>query len=58
MSITRRLQKQLKLIREGLGLEKSDVMIPFSAETKQGREEIWEYLEGADQPGENELSSE
>ena len=48
-------QKQLKLIREGLGLEKSDVMIPFSAETKQGREEIWEYLEGADQPGENEL---
>ena len=49
------LQKQLKLIREGLGLEKSDVMIPFSAETKQGREEIWEYLEGADQPGENEL---
>ena len=52
------LQKQLKLIREGLGLEKSDVMIPFSAETKQGREEIWEYLEGADQPGENELSSE
>ena len=52
------LQKQLKLIREGLGLEKSDVMIPFSAETKQGREEIWKYLEGADQPGENELSSE
>ncbi len=37
--------KQVKLIRTALGMEKEDVLIPFSAETKQGREEIWEYLE-------------
>ena len=37
--------KQVKLIRETLGMEKDGVIIPFSAETKQGREEIWEYLD-------------
>ena len=37
--------KQVKLIRTALGMEKEDVLIPFSAETKQGREEIWEYFE-------------
>ena len=39
------IQKQVKLIRTGLGMEKQDILIPFSAETKQGREEIWNYLE-------------
>ena len=39
------IQKQLKLIRETLEAEKDTVMIPFSAATKQGREEIWAYLE-------------
>lgn len=37
--------KQVKLIRTTLNMEKEGVIIPFSAETKQGREEIWEYLE-------------
>ena len=37
--------KQVKLIRDTLGMEKEVVIIPFSAETKQGREEIWAYLE-------------
>ena len=37
--------KQVKQIREGLGLSKEDRLIPFSAETKQGREEIWQLLE-------------
>lgn len=37
--------KQVKAIRQGLGMEKEDILIPFSAETKQGREEIWELLE-------------
>ena len=32
------IQKQVKLIRTGLGMEKQDILIPFSAETKQGRE--------------------
>jgi len=39
------VQKQVKLVREGLGMEKEDVLIPFSAETKQGREEIWNLIE-------------
>ena len=26
--------------------EAEDLLIPFSAETKQGREEIWELIEG------------
>ena len=38
--------KQVKLIRDTLGMGKDGVLIPFSAETKQGREEIWAYLEG------------
>ena len=39
------VQKQVKLLRTGLGMEKEDILIPFSAETKQGREEIWEFIE-------------
>lgn len=39
------LQKQLKALRTGLGLEQQDMLIPFSAVTKQGREEIWAVLE-------------
>ncbi|MDD6212812.1 MAG: ribosome biogenesis GTP-binding protein YihA/YsxC [Clostridiales bacterium] len=39
--------KQTKLIRETLGMQKEDILIPFSAETKQGREEIYDLLEEA-----------
>lgn len=39
------LQKQLKLIRTTLQVEPGTVMIPFSAQTKQGREEIYELLD-------------
>ena len=39
------VEKQVKLLRTGLGMEKEDILIPFSAETKQGREEIWELIE-------------
>lgn len=39
------IQKQVKLLRTGLGLEKEDIVIPFSAQTKQGREEIWELID-------------
>ena len=38
------VQKQLKAIREGLKMKPGTVMIPFSAETKQGRYEIWELV--------------
>lgn len=36
----------VKAVRTGLGMEKEDVLISFSAETKQGREEIWALIEG------------
>ena len=39
------IQKQVKAIKEGLNLQPGTVVIPFSAETKQGREEIWELAE-------------
>lgn len=40
------IQKQVKLIKEGLEAEKGTVVIPYSAMTKQGREEIYELLDG------------
>lgn len=40
------LQKQLKLIREGLQVVPGTKLLPFSAQTKQGREEIWEVIDG------------
>ncbi len=39
------IQKQLKLIRNKLKVAEGTVMIPFSAQTKQGREEIYEILD-------------
>lgn len=44
------IQKHVKMLREGLGLEKEDVLIPFSAETKQGRDEIWSLIEALQTP--------
>ena len=37
--------KQVKLVRQGLGMEKDGILIPFSAETKQGKDEIWTLIE-------------
>ena len=45
------VQKQLKAIRTGLNTKAT--IIPFSAETKQGREEIWDFLENILQMEEN-----
>ncbi len=39
------IQRQIKLIRETLQVEKDTVIIPFSAATKQGREEIYEIID-------------
>ena len=39
------VQKQLKLIKDTLQVEKGTVMIPYSALTKQGREEIYEIID-------------
>ena len=37
--------KQLKILREGLDLIPGTKIIPFSAQTKQGRDEIWDLAE-------------
>lgn len=37
--------KQVKLIRTELGVKQGTQILPFSAQTKQGREEIWELME-------------
>lgn len=39
------LQKQLKAVRQGLNVDKDTIVIPFSAQTKQGREEIYELID-------------
>lgn len=39
------IQKQLKLIRTTLGASGETVIIPFSAASKQGREEIYEVID-------------
>lgn len=46
------IQKQIKLIREGLNVQPGTAIIPFSAETKQGRDEIWELIDSLVLPGE------
>ncbi len=39
------IDKQIKLIRTGLGIPKEGIVIPFSSETKQGRDEVWAVME-------------
>lgn len=40
------VQKHVKMIKQGLNVVKGTVVIPFSAETKQGRDEIYHYIDG------------
>ena len=37
--------KQVKIVKQGLGVDKDTIVIPFSAETKQGREEIYDLID-------------
>lgn len=39
------IQKQVKIVKEGLGLRPGGIVIPFSAQTKQGLEQIWEIID-------------
>ena len=39
------VQKHIKMVREGLGVPKGGIVIPFSAETKQGLDEIWRIID-------------
>ncbi len=39
------IQKHVKMIRTGLQTDKDTLLIPYSAQTKQGRDEIYELLD-------------
>lgn len=39
------LSRQMKAIKDGLKLRPGTKIIPFSSQTKQGREEIWELID-------------
>ncbi|MEZ3446052.1 MAG: ribosome biogenesis GTP-binding protein YihA/YsxC [Lachnospiraceae bacterium] len=39
------LQKQVRAVRQGLGVDRDTIVIPFSAQTKQGRDEIYELID-------------
>ncbi|SDB05892.1 ribosome biogenesis GTP-binding protein YihA/YsxC [Eubacterium oxidoreducens] len=39
------VQKQIKILKEGLELKKGTTLIPFSSISKQGREEIWAIMD-------------
>lgn len=39
------LDKHLKMIRTGLGVPAGGILLPYSALTKQGRDEIYEYIQ-------------
>lgn len=44
--------KQVKIVREGLGMKKDEILIPFSSETKQGLEELWAVIDAIVLPDE------
>lgn len=39
------IQKHVKMIRQGLNVRPGTQIIPFSSQTKQGREEVWALIE-------------
>ena len=39
------VQKNIKAIKDGLKLRPGSKIIPFSAETKQGKDEIWALMD-------------
>lgn len=39
------IQKQVKTVREGLGMPEDGIIVPFSAETKQGLDKVWEIID-------------
>jgi GTP-binding protein len=51
------VDKHVRAIEVGLNVEPDTIVIPFSAETKQGREEIWELIDSLVLPEEDELGA-
>ena len=47
--------KHMKMIADTLNVEEDTIMIPFSAESKQGREEIWELIDSLVLPEDEEV---
>ena len=39
------IQKQVSVVRKGLGMAKESILIPFSAQTKQGKEQIEQLID-------------
>jgi len=39
------INKNLAVIKKSLGIEKGDVIIPFSSETKTGKDELWAIID-------------
>ncbi len=54
------LPKHIKMIKTGLKVKSGTVVIPFSALSRQGREEIWDLMEQLcrQEPGESEGNEE
>jgi GTP-binding protein len=46
------VSKNVRIIREGLGMKKDSILIPYSALSKQGREEIYALLDSYMEAGE------
>ena len=40
------LDKHKKMLKTAFGLEKDDILLPFSSETKSGKDELWAIIEG------------
>lgn len=40
------IAKHVKAVRAGLGLKEDDILIPFSSQTKQGLDELWNTIDG------------
>ena len=40
------IAKHVKAVRAGLGLKEDDILIPFSSQTTQGLDELWNTIEG------------
>ncbi len=52
------IQKHVKMVRESLGMKKEDILIPFSSETRQGLEELWNLIDSIVIPDDNSQETE
>lgn len=52
------IQKHVKMVRQGLGMKPDDILIPFSSETKQGLEELWDIIDNLVIPADNSQETE